>query len=89
MTKNAYFGPNLVVIGPKILIFTGRSKSFGTHKKTPRQLVRIGFGRAVDQMVQKGQYLAKKVWANNPFFGGGSKILVPSYQGTNETPLLC
>ena len=31
MTKNAYFGPNLAVFGPKILTFTGESKSFGTH----------------------------------------------------------
>ena len=31
MTKNAYFGPNLAVFGPKILILMGGSKSFGTH----------------------------------------------------------
>jgi len=31
MTKHAYFGPNLAVLGPNILIFTGGSKSFGTH----------------------------------------------------------
>ena len=31
MTKNAYFGPILAVLGPKILIFMGVSKSFGTH----------------------------------------------------------
>ena len=31
MTKNAYFGPNLAVFGPKILIFMGVSKSFGTN----------------------------------------------------------
>ena len=30
MTKNAYFGTNLAVFGPKILIFAGVSKSFGT-----------------------------------------------------------
>ena len=29
-TKNADFGPNLAVFGPKILIFMGVSKSFGT-----------------------------------------------------------
>ena len=28
MTKNAYFGPNLAVFGPKVLIFMGVSKSF-------------------------------------------------------------
>ena len=31
MTKNADFGPNLAVFGPKILIFMGVNKSFGTH----------------------------------------------------------
>ena len=31
MTKNADFGPNLAVFGPKILIFIGVSKSFGTN----------------------------------------------------------
>merc|ERR1712004_437381 len=31
MTKHAYFGPNLAVFGPKILIFMGVSKSFGTN----------------------------------------------------------
>ena len=31
MTKNADLGPNLAVFGPKILIFMGVSKSFGTN----------------------------------------------------------
>ena len=31
MPKNAYFGPNLAFFGPKVLIFTGGSNSFGTH----------------------------------------------------------
>ena len=31
MPKNAYFGPILAVFGPKILIFMGVSKSFGTN----------------------------------------------------------
>ena len=31
MTKNPYFGHNLAVFGPKILIFTGGRKTFGTH----------------------------------------------------------
>ena len=40
MTKNAYFGPNLAILGPNILIPTGGSKSFGTHvtEKPPRHL---------------------------------------------------
>jgi len=45
MTENEYFGRNLAVFWPKILIFMGVSKSFGTHimEKPPRQLVRIVF----------------------------------------------
>ena len=31
MTKNADFGPNLAVFGPKILIFMGVSEGFGTN----------------------------------------------------------
>ena len=31
LAKNAIFGPNLAVLGPKILIFLGISKSFGAH----------------------------------------------------------
>ena len=31
MTKNADFGPNLAIFGPKILIFMEVSKSFGTN----------------------------------------------------------
>ena len=31
IAKNANLGPNLVVLGQKILILTGESKSFGTH----------------------------------------------------------
>ena len=53
MTKNAYFGPNLPVLWPKILILTGGSKSFGTHitEKPPRHLVQtVFFLRAWDQM---------------------------------------
>ena len=45
MTKNANFGPNLVVFGQKILFFTGEIKSFVTHIKEnpPRHLVYIVF----------------------------------------------
>ena len=34
MTKNIYFRPNLAVVGPKILILTGRSNNFVTHLHT-------------------------------------------------------
>ena len=31
-----------------------------------------------------------QIWVKNPFFeGAGVKLLVPSYQGANETPLSC
>ena len=54
-------GPNWPFMGQKTLIFMGVSKSFGTHitEKPPRQLVRIVFGRALDQMGQKCRYLIK------------------------------
>ena len=68
MTKNAYFGPNLAVLGPNILIPIGGSKSFGTHvtEKPTRHLVCILFGRPRDQMGQKCQNLAQKanLWPN-------------------------
>ena len=49
MDKNANFGPNLDVIGQKILIFTGEIKSFVTHitENLPRHLLRIGFWSAM------------------------------------------
>ena len=46
------FWPNLAYFGPKILIFTGGSKSFGTHvTEPPRHLVRIVFwsGKALNR----------------------------------------
>ena len=61
------------------------------------------FGWAWDEMGQKGQCLAQKkanfwpkkptfgqIWPKNPlFWGEGEKLLVPAYQGTNETPISC
>ena len=54
MTKNANFGPNLVVLGTKNQFFTGGSKSLGTHltEKPPMHLVRTVFCLAWDQMGQ-------------------------------------
>ena len=80
MTKNANFGPNLVIFGKKILIFFGESKSFGTHikDKPPRHLVRIVLWSGVGQNGPKSQYLAQnyqkcifwakfgRFWAINP-----------------------
>ena len=61
MTKNAYFGPNLAVFWPKVLIFMGVSKSFGTNitENHLDNLSALFFGQALDQMGQKCQYLAK------------------------------
>ena len=104
LTKNAniwpkmpLFGqnmPNLAVFGPKILIFPGVSKSFGTlitedHLGTLFELFWVGheikWAKKVNiwpKMPVLGQIL--------PFFGGGvAKPLVPSYQETSETPILC
>ena len=53
-TKNANFGPNLVVFGQKILFFTGEIISFVTHitENQPRHLVHIGFWSGIGQNVQ-------------------------------------
>ena len=55
LTKNAYFGPILAVFGPKILIFMGVSKSFGTNitENPPRHLVHIVFWSGIGQNVQR------------------------------------
>ena len=55
LTKNASFGPNLVVFGQKILFFTGEITSFVTHitENPPRHLVHIVFWSGIGQKVQK------------------------------------
>ena len=84
----------------KNLIFMGANKSFGNHitEKPPRQLVHIvlwsGIGSNGQKMPifgQKCQFWAKfgRFWAKNPFLGEKVKLLVPSYQEINKTPLLC
>ena len=84
LTKNANFGPNLVVFGQKILFFTGEIKSFVTYitENPPRHLVHIVFWSALDNMCKKWQYLAQndqkcrfwtkfgRFWAKNPNFYG-------------------
>ena len=78
MAKNAYFGPNLPVLWPKILILTGGSKSFGTHitEKPPRHLARIvywsGMGPNGPKMPIFGQ--KSQFWANLAIYG--PKILI-------------
>ena len=77
MTKNAYFGPNLAVFWPKILIFLGVSKSFGTNitKNHQDNLSALFFGQAVDQMGQKCRYLAE-----NASFGPNLAVFGPKIQ---------
>ena len=77
MTKNAYFGPNLAVFGPKILFFVGVSKSFGTNitENHLGNLSALFFGQALDQMGQKCQYLAQ-----NASFGPNLAVFGPKSQ---------
>ena len=79
MTKNAYFGPNLAVFGPKILIFMGVSKSFGTNitENHLDNLSALFFGQALDQMGQKCRYLAK-----NFSFGQNLAVYGPKFHLT-------
>ena len=80
MTKNADFGPNLAVFGPKIIILMEVSESFGTNitKNHLDNLSALFFGQFLDQMGQKCQYLAENdqtcifwpFWAKNPNFYG-------------------
>ena len=81
LAKNVSFWPTLALYGPKILIFMGVCKRFGTliTEKTPRQLVCIIVWSATGSnrpkmpiFGQKCQFWAKfgRFWAKNPFFGG-------------------
>ena len=80
LTKNTNFGPNFAVIGPKILIFIGVSKSLGNHimEKPSGQLVCIVFWSAWDQMGQNTGFWPKilvlgqigRFWAKTLFLGG-------------------
>ena len=101
MTKNADFGPNLAVFGPKILIFMGVSKKFWYqhNRKPPRQLVRIVFWSGIRSNGPKNADIWPKmpvlgqIWPflgpKSIFWGQGVKILVPSYRDSNETPFSC
>ena len=74
MTKNADFGPNLAVFGPKILIFMGVSNSFGNNiaENHPGNLSPLFFGQALDQMGQKCPHLAENAsfWPKSQFLYG-------------------
>ena len=94
MTKNADFGPNLAVFGPKILIFMGVSKSFGTNitENHLDNLSALFFGQALDQMGQNADIWPKmpvlgQIWPflgpKSNFLGAGSKnfgTLVSGFQ---------
>ena len=72
----------IVVLGPKILIFTEESKGFGTHM-TENHLgtsFALFFSGAWDQMDQKGQY-----WAKNANFGTNFAIYGPKINLGNKT----
>ena len=75
--KNADFGPNLAVFGPKSLIFMGLSKSFGTNITENHfgNLSALFFGQALDQMGQKCRYLAQ-----NASFGPNLAVFGPKIQ---------
>ena len=77
MTKNADFGPNLAVFGPKSLIFMGLSKSFGTNITENHfgNLSALFFGHALDQVGQKCRYLAQ-----NASFGPNLAVFGPKIQ---------
>ena len=100
VTENANFGPNLVVFGQKILIFTGESKNFGTHitEKPPRHLVHIvfwsGMGWNGPKMLIFGpkwpkMHILDQIWPKILIRKGGSKSF-GSYV-TKKTPrhLVC
>ena len=55
MTKNAYFGPNLAIFGPKSIIFMGVSKSFGTNitENHLDNLSALFFGQELDKRCKK------------------------------------
>ena len=79
MTKNADFETNLAVFGPKILIFMGVSKRFGTNitENHLDNLFALIFGQALDQVGQKCRYMAQnaslgQIW---PFLGPKSNFL--------------
>ena len=75
MTRNANFGPNLVVFGQKTLFFTGEIKSFVTHitENPPRHLVHIVFWSG--KMCKNGNFWPKQT--QNADFGPKTEILGP------------
>merc|ERR1712173_257902 len=77
LTKNANFGPNLVVFGQKILFFTGEIKNFVTYitENPPRPLFTLFFGQHWTKCAKNGN-----IWPNILIFMGVRKSF-----GTNIT----
>ena len=70
MTKRAYFWAKMAIFGPKILIFSGRGKTFGTHLSTSFALFYwLGIASKWPQ-----RPIFARFWAKNPLWGGRSKI---------------
>ena len=78
MTKNANFGPNLVVSGHKILILTGESKRFGTDttEKPPKHLVCIVSGRYGIKWAKNANIWPKMT--KNAYFGQSAAVFGPN-----------
>jgi len=74
MTKNADFGPNLAVFGPKILIFMGVSKSFGTNitENHLDNLSALFFGQAFIKWAKNAD-----IWPKMPVLGQIRPFLGP------------
>merc|ERR1711954_614289 len=94
LTKNANFGPNLVVFGQKILFFTGETKSFVTYitENPPRPLFTLFFGQHWTICAKNADIWPKmpvlgQIWPflgpKSNFLGAGSKnfgTLVSGFQ---------
>ena len=94
MTKNAECWPNLAVFGPKILVFRGVRKSFGTQimGKPPRQLVHIVFwsgirsnGPKMPIFGQKCQNALRVGWIILIPYNVPNFLTLISYQGVRSS----
>ena len=86
LTKNANFGPDLVVFGQKILFFTGDIKSFVPHitETPPRHVVRIGFWSGM------GRAKNENIWpkmTKNAYFGPNIGIFCPFRPMPDQKPM--
>ena len=90
------FGKIWPFFGQKFYFFREGVKVYvPTYQKTSFALF---FGWAWDHMGQKNKnwlkmQISDQIWPllgpKNIFWGEGVKLLVLSYQGTNQTPLMC